>query len=421
MTAPVLDYIIMQHAEEATFLWSQRKRALVQPHYRLEDLIKLDERIEAHLEGLLIAGEAGWAQCEVLLDDGGAGATFAAMVLALSLGNTERQEWVSARSIHVPETRAGVRSALGWVSRRYLPDPKLLLAAPSPSLRWVGLSAAAVHRIDQGPGLAYAIDSACPLLRTSALRAAGEQGRCDLLPYCQRHLPAADESCRFWAAWSAVLLGDRGHALAVLRTVGLSANPFQERALQLALQAMEFYQAQGLLEALEQNPANIRSLIHSVGFAGNPAWVPWLIEKMRMPVLARLAGESFTRICGAAIVGNLGTSPPQDCAAVLPPPDDGVEQEPGLDPDENLPWPNADKVADWWREHRHSFQDGARYFLGKPISVRQAQQILRDGSQPQRIAAALYLPLLQPGQPLFEWRMPAWRQQRQLDKGSDSR
>ena len=43
-------------------------------------------------------------------------------------------------------------------------------------------------------------------------------------------------------------------------------------------------------------------------------------------------------------------------------------------------------------------------------------RLLREGFQRQRIAAAEYLCLLQPGTPLFNTRAPAWRQKRWLAK-----
>ena len=57
---PVIADVISQHAEEASFLWLLRDGAVRDPHYSLKDLAKLDGRVEAHLDGLRIAGEAGW-------------------------------------------------------------------------------------------------------------------------------------------------------------------------------------------------------------------------------------------------------------------------------------------------------------------------------------------------------------------------
>lgn len=51
--------IVDQHAEEAAFLALLRDYAVRAPHYDLEELAELDQRIEAHLDGLAIAGQAG--------------------------------------------------------------------------------------------------------------------------------------------------------------------------------------------------------------------------------------------------------------------------------------------------------------------------------------------------------------------------
>lgn len=74
--------IVSQHVEEAAFLWLLRSNATRQPHYALKDLAKLDERVEAHLDGLRVAGEPGWELCLAALDNEEAGEVFAASVMA---------------------------------------------------------------------------------------------------------------------------------------------------------------------------------------------------------------------------------------------------------------------------------------------------------------------------------------------------
>ena len=60
----VIESIINQHAEEASFLWLLRNEAVHQPHYDLNDLAELDDRVKAHIDGLRIAGDKGWEICK---------------------------------------------------------------------------------------------------------------------------------------------------------------------------------------------------------------------------------------------------------------------------------------------------------------------------------------------------------------------
>ena len=54
----VIAEIVSQHAEEAASLWLLRSDALRAPHYVLKDIAKRNGRVEAHLDGLSVAGEA---------------------------------------------------------------------------------------------------------------------------------------------------------------------------------------------------------------------------------------------------------------------------------------------------------------------------------------------------------------------------
>ncbi len=79
--------VVTQHAENAAFQWLLRDQAVGQPHYALKDLAKLDAMVEAHIDGLRIAGDAGWDICLDHLTFEHAGEVFAVSMLAFETGD----------------------------------------------------------------------------------------------------------------------------------------------------------------------------------------------------------------------------------------------------------------------------------------------------------------------------------------------
>jgi uncharacterized protein (TIGR02270 family) len=410
----VIENIVEQHAEEAAFLWLLRDDAVQAPHYSMKDLADLDERVEAHIDGLRIAGEAGWSFCADALAQEEPGEVFAAAVLAFESGQDQRIKMVLEAAATDPELSRGLISALGWLRFDQVKDHiDQLLRSLAPELRRIGVAASAVHRQDPGSTLVNALNDEDTFLKARAIRAVGELGRIDLLPMLKKQLAAEDKDCQFWAGWSAVLLGDRDDALELLKAVAVSESPFRDRSLQVALRAMGSVGAQKWLKDQAQHPDLLRYAIIGAGVIGDPVYIPWLIEQMEMPDHARVAGEAFTMITGVDIAyEDLEGEWPEgfEAGPTESPEDEDVE----LDPDEDLPWPDPELIAEWWNKNKGSFQSGTRYLLGKPISPEHLQHVLRHGFQRQRASAAIELAMLEPGQPLFEIRAPGFRQQQVL-------
>jgi uncharacterized protein (TIGR02270 family) len=133
--------------------------------------------------------------------------------------------------------------------------------------------------------------------------------------------------------------------------------------------------------------------------------------------LARVAGESFTMITGL----DLSCAPferPRPDGFESGPTDDPLDENVALDEDEGLPWYDMSQVRAWWDQNGERLSPGVRHFLGCPISKRHCVHILKNGNQRQRILAAHYLCLLNPGTVLFNTSAPAWRQQRLLNQMS---
>lgn len=170
-----------------------------------------------------------------------------------------------------------------------------------------------------------------------------------------------------------------------------------------------------LPQATDVEKDDLPGLIQARGVIGDPIRVPWLIGHMEEVRTARAAGEAFTLISGADLaLLDLERRPPEDFESG--PNDDPDDPNVEMDPDEGLPWPDVAKVEEWWHANSHRFQKGQRYFMGQPVTREHCIHVLKTGYQRQRILAAHYLCLLNPGTPLFNTSAPAWRQQRLLAK-----
>src|SRR5207244_12742748 len=125
-----------------------------------------------------------------------------------------------------------------------------LLSSSAPIRRRVGITACAMHRVDPGAVLDTVLEISDAALLARTLRTLGELGRRHALATVRSILANQDECCRFWAAWSALLLGDRGVALDVLGRISQSPGPSRDRAMWLALRTMELRRTRELLKVL---------------------------------------------------------------------------------------------------------------------------------------------------------------------------
>jgi len=408
--------IIEKHAEDAAFLWLLRDAAVSAPHYRLRDLADLDNRVEAHIDGLRIAGKDGWAACLAGLEAGEPGEVFAASVLAFESGDGRRIDTVLEAALAQPGNFRALVSALGWVDYAVLDGlPENLLAANSDAYRRVGIAACAIHRRDPGERLQQLLQCESPDLLARACKAAGELNRRDLLNDLRAHWQSEHDACRYWSAWSSVLLGDTGAVKPLMAFVNFGTC-YRPGALELAMRVLDPGAARNWLAGLWQDAGQRRYALTGAGIIGNPRYIPALIEQMVVPELARAAGEAFSLITGVDIAyQDLEGEWPEgfEAGPTENPEDENVE----LDIDEDLPWPDPVLVQGWWEANRQQFAGDARYLCGQPVSTGHCAHVLGAGFQRQRKAAALELALLQADAPLIETRAPGFRQQQLARQG----
>ena len=150
-TGSVIFRVVEQHAEDAGFLWMQRRHAVVAPNVSLRHLARLEERLVAHIDGIRIAKEAGDAACLTQLAGGEPGPLFVATALAVEAGAAERLERLLALGEALPQARCGLFAAFGWSESADLRGIVAnMLGSPSAFRRLAGTVACSMHRVDPG-------------------------------------------------------------------------------------------------------------------------------------------------------------------------------------------------------------------------------------------------------------------------------
>ncbi|MEP7123519.1 MAG: TIGR02270 family protein [Byssovorax sp.] len=412
----VLTDIVGSHAQNAAFLWHLRDVAVRSPADNVETLYQLDDRLDAHLDGLRIAGDVGWEICAAELADPGAGEAFTATVIAVDRGDVRAFARVLAHAARSPLLARGIVSALGWTPffhvKQFLDE--LLADDAPPELNYLGIAGFAVHRHDPGAALARAVHAADPRLQARALRASGELGRADLLPELRIAIDSDHEVCRFWAAWSAALLGDPAASEALWKFM-VEGGAFAMRACGLALSRLDPAIARARVRELAKTGGMLRIALEGSATLGDPALIPWVIDCMAIPEHARFAGWTFTMITGCDLAEQTLDGPPLEGFQAGPSEDPG-DPNVALDPDERLPWPDRAAVQAWWATRDASHLPGKRLLLGRPIEPAWLWQVLRGGSQPARTAAAIEVSLLHRKRPLFAVRARGSRQRQAISE-----
>lgn len=389
--------------DDASFLWLLRSLAVNRSNYYLEDVGALDNRIQAQLDGLMSSPEQSWDLCVAALELQQPGEMFTASVIAFrSLDVKKIQYVVEAASANL-FVSAGLISAMAWLPDRLVhPWIRKFLTSKDLNHKYFAVAACSLRREDPGELLSkmLARDDCVQhhVLYARLLRLVGELKRLDLREYLAPAMASENTDVRFWAVWSAVMLGDRT-ASAQLKPFVMQQSELQVRAVELAFRVLSIEDGRQWIGLLAKTPANLRCAIHAAGVFGDPQAVAWLIQQMYAPISTRIAGEAFSTITGLDLEGyKLALDELPDLDELLP---EDQSESVDLDDDEYLPFPDMDKVSAVWQKYSQRFVPGQRYFMGKTVSAEYLAHIYAVGNQRQRRAAALELCMLQPSQCLL--------------------
>ncbi|WP_374512173.1 hypothetical protein [Niveibacterium sp.] len=348
------------HAEELAYLWHRRRTAIRSPALTIRDFGDLNERIEAHLEGLLVCGQSLHSIVgeRLTLDD--RDEVFAGALPLLRSGNVDATRSVlSSFAAATGERLEGLRDALG-VAPLVHTEATLRAAlshGSSGHAAAAALALAAHRRLDSAdPRLARLLYDPTPSVATQAWRAALQvDAAVNPIPRPYAAAIGHDDPALRAAALEAGIWRSEPWAPNVIRKLA-------ERGDFLGLTWMsavgEAAATQRMLPMMQGMPGPTRCAI--AARSGQPAAMQALLDWMSDadPATAASAGEAWTRLTGLDVEGERA-SLPVDAEA------DEVERE--FAPEVRLP--DAPKARQQWAANGSRWLAGTRWCRGHDIGV----------------------------------------------------
>jgi uncharacterized protein (TIGR02270 family) len=378
-TPPWLQSILEEHFEELGMLWELRQDALRDPAYLLEDVVELEERIEAHTDGLILGG----AQSLPVLEKGLAGdersAVFSAAYVLLRLNDKLLADRVMAALEKAEaEKLDGIQEALchGPIQRIASKLKEIHASGPAP-IAAAAAEVLAFHAL-LSPGdrrLAGFLTDTDPTVRRSAWRTVGmvdALANSSVSPGMERPYKVAmrddDETVRREALLAATWTRQKWLLEHVRRT---AQTPTAENWDALWLLAV-LGQPQDLRRVLtigRTTELGSRRFEVYASF-GHPGVIDDLLMNMesKAPNDSVSAGVAFRKITGIDVDSD---------ERVALPPEDGREPD-DFDKeflDEAL-LPNAQLARKEWQKVANDFAQGTRWRRGSNVTHQIAPDVL---------------------------------------------
>ena len=363
--------IYEEHLNEAAWLWGNWEQALDSAVYALGDVaVGPEERLLAHLDGLVLGGQAVAHKLllPALAGDDLGGIAAAAWVLVQAEDADHQDTVIGALASAEPPAQAAIGRALYLAPRTDVSRLITMFNTGAPLVRAIVLDVFATRE----PGwvrehIDPSMRSGQPPLVAAALRAIRNLRERELLGYVELASQSDDIEVRLEAmrtglafsvktAWNEcrIFAGGIGEMCRLpLGLLATSPDP-NDRAF-----------VRG--KALNADDADVgRHALWALGFAGDADSADVLVQAMADEKKSRVAGEAFSAITGLTIAGELAKpgetqGPDSEEVAEEDPP-------PAVRPEDFLPEPRVEQVKKWWDKDRRRFVPGTRYVGGQPHS-----------------------------------------------------
>lgn len=364
--ARYIPQLLDTHAEDLAFLWAQRRLVLHSSEHALREFAQLSERIEAHVQGLLVAPpEALRQRLEAALGGGERDDIFAAALAVLrSDAPTASRQVITEFSRASGPALLGLRDAMGQAPAAGVADElRNALAHAKPTVAAAAAVALANQKLltPDAPGLARLLldedATVCAQAWAAAWRAdrqapPGASGA----PRPYREALARPEAAVRHEAWASAAWSGLAPAVGPLRRAVAEGDEVALHWLCVLGTPDDTKVVGAAAMALPTPDRRCAALARY----GHPAVLPTLLRWMEGEdaVTAHAAGLAFTRITGTEIQGE---------RRPLPVPDDADEFDREMAP---LVWmPDVGKARRLLEERGAQWNGAGRLCAGRRMDV----------------------------------------------------
>ena len=376
-----------EYLEEASFLYSQRKTLYQNPEITWKKIGEFEERLEAHIDGLVVGDQLALDVCKKHAAEGDFGELFAAMCVFC---RQDRRDLALAALEQLDPGDQKKASAIADAFKYEIPDAWLqdfltLLGSGEPKLAPILSRAFGYRRQKCGPQLMSAMrrcsPPALPEIVWSLGRIAYEPAKGPLLDF----LRSEEEPVRSSAAIALARIGERAVIDHCLDQAASNSWPI----LPLALSGG--HSMLGPLTELRQTKPADCAL--ALGLIGDAVSVPLLISLLEQSDSGGPAALALRYITGADLSETVFVPDEVDEDELFESEREQLKQGKPLDRGDGRPFgsnitrlsQDPDDWNRWWKTHSARFVPGVPYCHGRPLSPRSLVELLAADSTPHAL------------------------------------
>jgi uncharacterized protein (TIGR02270 family) len=373
-----------EYLEEASFLYVQRRTLFVNPEVAWHKISNFEERLEAHLDGLMVGDRLALEVCIRHAGEGDSGELFAALCVLcrhdrrdLALDLVERLDPDDSEKAMAAADALKYEAPDAWI-----PDLLTILASGDPKLAPILARAFGYRRVNCGPHLMAAMKHCAVVALPQIVWALGRIGHQPAVGILLDYERSEEPPVRAAAALSLARMGEPkalDYCLDQARSADWAILPLGLAGGRDALPLLADLARQGSAASLT-----------ALGLLGDPACAPLLISRLEQPKAAPSAAAALQCLAGADLYETVFVPEEVDDDELFESEREAMKQGRTLDRGDGRPFGStvtrisldARRWSEWWLDNSHRFTPGMRYRHGAPLSPARLVDLLAAPETP---------------------------------------